>query len=1178
MEVRRAVQADEDAVLKLIGAEAFIITKRFASLEIGKQIETSMLSLVSLDGSGAVTGFVCFGDKPAGSALEHGMSPAEWEYWLPKRFNIEPFRFAGLDTDNSAWLTCFAADHETEHEIFYELMRFAFDAMPGIDQTVYLLPKGEAPFQPVQEHFVPIPPTEEGADGDSLMMCQRQEFLPHCNIRRARVEDHDDLVPIFEAQSELLSEQYGEFFLADVIASSSDPDSAQEALVAEIHGRAVGLLVLSSEVDVSLLQDCFHLEPYGGLVQELAADETEVPATPAPAEPEETAAEEEAAEEETAEGDGEEAAEGEGEEAEPAEELPGDADRAAWQGIFEGMEADEEGRVAFSELYASALEQNEEVATKFQKLAEDLAAMESLRLSWAELDGKLLLAMWQAAFSELDESPEDEDGAVSFGALLEACNAISTESIAAVAEFVPKGEEGEEAAEEGEEPELSVTWEEFVDANTARVAALAAAAAAEQEDAEPEPPPIEYTSNCFGVIMYCMDERFASRAQDFIEPAMSLFPDCDYCVLTQPYLSPEPSLLDKFVPVSPKTCSTFRDVLYVMHRSVVGKLVTRRAKPEDAAGVAVMVEGLPNAGAVVEAFAALGDNDEKARKKTKRQGYVLEYMGAIVGAAICKDGVDVAHLADNFELEDHVALACHAHDGHGVLEQFVLAPVFGGSVRSVLHQLMRLGAHTVLYLQESASGGVTLDYSARQCLVQVKPRPPVLLPPADWSPPEGNWVKTEEKEQPTMPDFALHFFSARLTTERKETRNTRIVVVGASDTAKGFLEEILLLPDVIFPHITLVVHGTGAGGGGGVDGGLAKSHCFAEGELDRLALDGKVNILHGRMQDLDREARMLVLDGDAMLGYDYLILATGLQESAIGSLPPAQSALAGVWSLSNDVSISAMEEAAPTASKMVLYGDTLQAYGAIERVIAAGAAPSAVALVVPPRAEGAAGCFHGAELEALVHEQLATQGITIYQGYTLTSVEGNAEGSLVSAVFEADGKPQNITCDGLACYAAPNADLSVARALNENAIVYDGKLVVNAIFQSNDPAVMAAGSVTKFSRRYGAQLPVSCYNSREVGAALGRTVLDVAMFDGANLDPDTCPTFSQAKAKGCMLPSGLQYFHTARPGRGSAPGEGRDLVTEGTAPDGSVRFCCVHVDKFDVVESISYLGAPQSPV
>ena len=69
--------------------------------------------------------------------------------------------------------------------------------------------------------------------------------------------------------------------------------------------------------------------------------------------------------------------------------------------------------------------------------------------------------------------------------------------------------------------------------------------------------------------------------------------------------------------------------------------------------------------------------------------------------------------------------------------------------------------------------------------------------------------------------------------------------------------------------------------------------------------------------------------------------------------------------------------------------------------------------------------------------------------------------------------------------ATPDKMQRIARALNENAIVYDGKLVVNAIFQSNDPAVMAAGSVTKFSRRYGAQLPVSCYNSREVGAALG---------------------------------------------------------------------------------------------
>lgn len=36
-------------------------------------------------------------------------------------------------------------------------------------------------------------------------------------VRPACVEDHDDLMPVFAAQSDLLSATYGEFFLADMI-------------------------------------------------------------------------------------------------------------------------------------------------------------------------------------------------------------------------------------------------------------------------------------------------------------------------------------------------------------------------------------------------------------------------------------------------------------------------------------------------------------------------------------------------------------------------------------------------------------------------------------------------------------------------------------------------------------------------------------------------------------------------------------------------------------------------------------------------------------------------------------------------------------------------------------------------------------------------------------------------
>ena len=56
----------------------------------------------------------------------------------------------------------------------------------------------------------------------------RESLIPTLNIRSACVEDHDDLVPIFDQQSEVLSSNYGDFFLAEMIAAQ---DSSNKALV-----------------------------------------------------------------------------------------------------------------------------------------------------------------------------------------------------------------------------------------------------------------------------------------------------------------------------------------------------------------------------------------------------------------------------------------------------------------------------------------------------------------------------------------------------------------------------------------------------------------------------------------------------------------------------------------------------------------------------------------------------------------------------------------------------------------------------------------------------------------------------------------------------------------------------------------------------------------------------------
>ena len=47
-----------------------------------------------------------------------------------------------------------------------------------------------------------------------------------------RVEDHDDLVPIFNRQSSTLTEMYGDFFLTELIEAQ---DEDMKCIVAEVR-------------------------------------------------------------------------------------------------------------------------------------------------------------------------------------------------------------------------------------------------------------------------------------------------------------------------------------------------------------------------------------------------------------------------------------------------------------------------------------------------------------------------------------------------------------------------------------------------------------------------------------------------------------------------------------------------------------------------------------------------------------------------------------------------------------------------------------------------------------------------------------------------------------------------------------------------------------------------------
>lgn len=194
MEVRRATEADEQAVLSLIGAEAFIVTKRFGNLNIAGAIETAVLSLVTVDRDGAVTGFACFADRPCDTVKQ----AKDWEGWIKASYED-----LGYSSYSTSWLSCFVADHRAEFEVFHELMRTAFDLLPASTDMLYMLPDGEQPFEPVNSLFEPVPAVGAGKDKASLLVCPRAGFLPSCKVRRARIEDHDDLVRHYQPPTAL---------------------------------------------------------------------------------------------------------------------------------------------------------------------------------------------------------------------------------------------------------------------------------------------------------------------------------------------------------------------------------------------------------------------------------------------------------------------------------------------------------------------------------------------------------------------------------------------------------------------------------------------------------------------------------------------------------------------------------------------------------------------------------------------------------------------------------------------------------------------------------------------------------------------------------------------------------------------------------------------------------------
>lgn len=1156
---RRAERDDVTGVEALVGRGVAAFVKKFGQFSIPHLIETSMLAVSVVDDSDNIVGFASFQDSPPARLGTSELQQDCYE-WFAATFRSEDF---GLE--NTVWLTFFVANEGVQGDAADRLLQTVFSTLPSVEGVLAVLPQEVPNFTPLTEMFEQLSLIDETYYGPQVFACPRSLFIPTLHIRKAVIEDHDDLVPVFNEQSEVLTDIYGEFFLADLIENK---DANAKSLVAEINERAVGLMSITDKIDVDLLRHTFDLSPYDDLYV---------------VEQEEEAAVEEKAEEHADE-----------EESTPQERLAN-----MFSVLAQGAQTLPEKAIeTLLRAYVNSLDVDDENPDQgLVKTANDL--LDKFMSTSTAKPAPAAKAPAAKAPAAKAPAPDKEFTKAAFVTGIVAFSEGTKSAMLGVLDFL-ETKMGIEHANK-----VEVTQEK---------------AKVEEVPAKKEPV-ITEINNCFAITLFCLDEGFEARSMAFLGPAFALFPDKEYCIATLPHTAQEPTIMAHFTRVPSKPNSTLGHVLYLLHRDsvMINSVALRWLAPGDMNAVQDLVATASNKGDIInEVNAALASrkqavesadgkqSSQVAAFQTKKATFAVECLGQVVGLVCLDERQDVEMLRSDFALEDYVELKDLYPDNEyddiplkekrkskclqATLKYFIVNPLFQNKAPLIFREVMRKYHKAIIYY-EVRPGEPLQDVI--ETFIQVRPRTkpeqsPDLVTLEEGS--NGADPKPYLPYEPLRGHFALHMLTRRLLFQPKARLNARLVIVGASDTALALLENLLLQSDLNYSSITLLSR-AGLPRGRDVSAETPNfnpwSLTWDAAMMRKLSFESRIRVIANELVDLDCDKQHVVLSDGAILPYDYLVLTPGLQDQTAGVLGVDLSQCSGLFSVSTPEEVEDLlgflQEGKP--DQVVVYGNSHAAVCTIRGLIDAGIAATSITWAYPYAEEKPRWCSNDLEIDKRLKKVIHKLGISVLPSAQLVDVKHNAVGMLEEVNLmigsakpgeeKNKGKKTTMPCQVLVCCQSTDVDAAIFTASTENSLVYDGRMVVDAQFATSDRRVFAAGTVAKFSRQYGRTLNQERYSAEEIGRAVAECALRV-------MDPLTVNKNIEATAHTMPpelgklpkvyqgeLPGGLTYFEAVKPVL-QKPKQPKIIMTK--AQD---NICRLMFDEWDVLISIMYIGTGQ---
>lgn len=280
---------------------------------------------------------------------------------------------------------------------------------------------------------------------------------------------------------------------------------------------------------------------------------------------------------------------------------------------------------------------------------------------------------------------------------------------------------------------------------------------------------------------------------------------------------------------------------------------------------------------------------------------------------------------------------------------------------------------------------------------------------------------------------------------------------------------------------------------------------------------------------------------------------------------------------------------------ILVAGESLGAYHALSVLEAKGASDKTrfVAAAAAGTEEGGGGGGAGRPpVVALLHEAAAAAGVALPQperlevaAMALLQQGGQELHATATLVDPANPGPrEELPVDLLVGCEPPSVSRALFSCLNDASLVFDGRLVVDGAFRTNDPNVYAGGTVAKLSRRYGG-VHLERYNSRDVGRCLaGSLAARFAAASGAaapaseqlSSSPPP-PVLRQARVVGCGLPGGANFMFAGTPSALEAPSLAPPAGGLSMHTRTERGYTLLNLDADGAVHSITYLGRVAVP-